>query len=251
MAGEQSNDTFTLRAEPVVGEGSKVSSSFTRSGPGTDLPQSSQSPLLVVIARDPHTLFAYWDVDWAGLFRDTSREQPIYLRVSGGAKTVNQLIRIEPWAGSSYLTVEGADQCYVVELGYYKAGADWNVIAKADSVVTPRDRMSEEGDYQLVTLPLHLEFQQLVESAGALNYEPAEVGPALAQVEAKADRPARELTPGERRLLEQISREMLARHTAARLQAGAQPLPGRQVLQAKWERLLRVASTSSSDVSSS
>src|SRR5438552_15092190 len=37
-----------------------------------ELPRVYGAPLLFAIARDPRTLFAYWNVDWSSIFENTA-----------------------------------------------------------------------------------------------------------------------------------------------------------------------------------
>src|SRR5258707_3946599 len=71
-----------------------------------ELPRVYGAPLLFAIARDPRTLFAYWNVDWSSLFENTAPvDRQVHLRVyrSGGGEETSTAV--EPMVGNSYLTV--------------------------------------------------------------------------------------------------------------------------------------------------
>ena len=56
-----------------------------------ELPRVYGAPLLFAIARDPRTLFAYWNVDWSSVFENTAPvDRQVHLRVyrsDGGEET--------------------------------------------------------------------------------------------------------------------------------------------------------------------
>ena len=56
-----------------------------------ELPRVYGVPLLFAIARDPRTLFAYWNVDWSSVFENTAPvDRQVHLRVyrsDGGEET--------------------------------------------------------------------------------------------------------------------------------------------------------------------
>ena len=50
-----------------------------------ELPRVYGAPLLFAIARDPHTLFAYWIIDWSSIFENTAPvDRQVHLRVRRG-----------------------------------------------------------------------------------------------------------------------------------------------------------------------
>ena len=51
-------------------------------GNGLGLPRLPGSPRLLAIARDPLTVFAYWDVDWPSTFKNaTPVDRQVHLRI--------------------------------------------------------------------------------------------------------------------------------------------------------------------------
>lgn len=188
----------SARGEFAVGEQPLVSSSVSdepKSAENFDdlgeLPRAYDVPLLVTVAHDPRTLFAYWDIDWRAAFRDTPpRDRTVYLRVLANGATVESMLPVEPLAGSSYVRVANADTDYRIELGYYDKSGEWNSVILSDRVLTPRDRMEQSAEFQLVTVPLHLSFQRLVETFRGSKFDGQAIGDAIAQLQQRFENDA-------------------------------------------------------------
>lgn len=181
---------FLLQERPVVepdarSEDEPARESFDDLG---ELPRSYGVPLLVAIARDPHTLFAYWDVDWNATFGDSPpADRTVQLRVFSAAGGDNLMITIEPLAGSCYVSVAEADADYQLQLGYYQPANVWNSVATSEPVITPRDRVPESSDFQLVTVPLHLHFQQLVETFRGSRFDGQALSDSIAALQSRVE----------------------------------------------------------------
>lgn len=230
---------FTLRDEPLVnGSGAQPHVDEAR-----ELPRSYGRPTLVAIARDPHTLFAYWDVDWSAIFgADAPAERAVFLRVLNGGDAEELRERIEPLAGNAYLRVANPDADYQVELGFKGDGEEWQSIAISDRVITPRDSVAyDDSDFQLATIPLHLRFQELVEIFRGSKFDAAALTNALAEFQRAFA--ADSVSPREAEVAEQIG-----------WRANGQPLPDRQTFggldastpttRARLDRILGIAPTS-------
>ena len=129
-----------------------------------ELPRVYGAPLLFAIARDPRTLFAYWNVDWSSIFEKTAPvDRQVHLRVYRGDGSEETAAAVEPMAGNSCITVSGAEESYRVEIGYYHPAAVWNSVATSDEVKMPPERVAENVDVDVVTIPFHLSFQRLID----------------------------------------------------------------------------------------
>ncbi|HYR21678.1 MAG TPA: DUF4912 domain-containing protein [Chthoniobacterales bacterium] len=129
-----------------------------------ELPRVYGAPLLFAIARDPRTLFVYWNVDWSSIFENTAPvDRQVHLRVyrSDGSEEITAAV--EPMVGNSYLTVSEPRESYRVEIGYYHPAAVWNSVATSDEVKMPPERAAENVDVDVVTIPFHLSFQRLID----------------------------------------------------------------------------------------
>lgn len=135
-----------------------------------ELPRIYGRPLLFAIARDPRTLFAYWNIDWSSIFENTAPvDRQVHLRVcrSGGGEETTTAV--EPMMGNSYLTVAEPRETYRVEIGYYHPAAVWNSVATSDEVKMPPERAAEKVDVDVATIPFHLSFQRLIDLFRASN----------------------------------------------------------------------------------
>ncbi len=137
-----------------------------------ELPRVYGAPFLFVIARDPRTLFAYWNVDWSSIFENTAPvDRQVHLRVYRSDGSEEPAVAVEPMAGNSSLSVSEPGEIYRVEIGYYHPAAVWNSVATSDEVKMPPDRPTEAADVDLVTIPFHLSFQRLIDLFRASNTE--------------------------------------------------------------------------------
>ena len=143
---------------------------FPTNLPEVELPRIYGEPLLFVIARDPRTLFVYWNVDWSSIFENTAPvDRQVHLRVRRSDGSEETPVAVEPMAGNSYLTVSEPRETYRVEIGYYHPAAVWNSVATSDEVKMPPERVAENADVDLATIPFHLSFQRLIDSFRASN----------------------------------------------------------------------------------
>src|SRR5207248_192320 len=133
--------------------------------PEVELPRVYGKPLLFAIARDPRTLFVYWNVDWSSIFENTAPvDRQVHLRVRRRDGSEETPVAVEPMAGNSYLTVSEPRETYRVEIGYYHPAAVWNSVATSEEIKMPSERVAENVDVDLATIPFHLSFQRLIDS---------------------------------------------------------------------------------------
>ena len=144
---------------------------FARSDPQfpNDLPEVELlrvygAPFLFVIARDPRTLFVYWNIDWSSIFETTAPvDRQVHLRVRRSDGSEELPVAVEPMAGNSYLTVSEPRERYRVEIGYYHPAGVWNSVATSEEVKMPAERAAENLDIDVATIPFHLSFQRLID----------------------------------------------------------------------------------------
>jgi Domain of unknown function (DUF4912) len=138
--------------------------------PEIELPRVYGAPLLFAIARDPKTLFVYWNVDWSAVFENTAPvDRQVHLRIHRSDGSQETPVAVEPMAGNSYLAVSDPGETYRVEIGYYHPAEAWNSVATSENVKMPPDRASENVDVDVATIPFHLSFQRLIDSFRAAN----------------------------------------------------------------------------------
>jgi len=135
-----------------------------------ELPRVYGAPFLFVIPRDPRTLFAYWNVDWSSIFENTAPvDRQVHLRVYRSDGSEEPAVAVEPMAGNSSLSVSEPGEIYRVEIGYYHPAAVWNSVATSEEVKMPPEKVTDNIDVDVVTIPFHLSFQRLIDVFRASN----------------------------------------------------------------------------------
>jgi hypothetical protein len=135
-----------------------------------ELPRVYGAPLLFAIARDPRTLFVYWNVDWSAIFENTAPvDRQVHLRVYRADGTEEMAEAVEPMAGNCYLSVSEPREIYHVEIGYYQPGNVWNPVAISERTTMPPEEVVENLEVDVATIPFHLSFQRLIDLFRASN----------------------------------------------------------------------------------
>ncbi len=126
-------------------------------------PAAAEADLLYVIARDPRSLFVYWDLNWKRLFAEAGLTPcQVHLRIYREDGSVEGTSEINPFRGHCYAEVGAAGTGYYCELGCL-AGGEWTRLLRSGKAATPDDRMSDDFTAQFATLPLHLSFQRMLD----------------------------------------------------------------------------------------
>ena len=135
-----------------------------------ELPRVYGAPILVAIARDPRTIFTYWDIDWPIIFEKTAPvDRQVHLRVYRNDGAEETSAAVEPMAGNCSLAVSQPRGAFRVEIGYYRPEDVWNSVATSDEVTMPPESVAQNVDVDLATIPFHLSFQRLVDLFRASN----------------------------------------------------------------------------------
>lgn len=163
---ERNDDTasaegFQVSARPQVGAPSDRQAGGRAASNG--LPASYGTDLLYAIARDPGTLFLYWDLNWARLFAQAGlAPRQVQLRIYRADGAVEATREINPFRGHCYVEVTAGGTAYYCELGCFE-GKEWTKLARSGKTATPEAAMSEDFSAEFATLPLHLSFQRMLE----------------------------------------------------------------------------------------
>ena len=169
---------FEISSMPCVGDQLRSDES--------GLTSSSSAPMLCLMARDPHTVFAYWDIDWTAAFRDGGpADRKVGLRILN-ADGSEQAIDIEPMAGGCYVTVETADAVYSGDIGFYQPPTTWNSVATSALISTPPENLADAADSQFATVPFHLSFQHMIDMLRTSRREDAPLIAKLADLRERA-----------------------------------------------------------------
>jgi len=167
--------TFHVSRKPVIPLAEDEESHILSEG--SALPRFHGPPRLLAFARDPWTIFAYWNVDWTSIFKNgTPVDRQVHLRVHCADGLEEKEAAVEPMSGTHYLKMSQRHRACQIEVGYYQPADVWHSVAMSNEAMIPPAETSEAEDVDLATIPFHLRFQQLVDLFGAAN------GDALATV---------------------------------------------------------------------
>jgi Domain of unknown function (DUF4912) len=196
-------DGFRISGGPVIRLAEDEQSGSVRAfGDVIELPRVHGAPILFAIARDPRTIFTYWNIDWPTIFAKTAPvDRQVHLRVRGPGGIEERSAAVEPMAGDYYLTVSQPRGTYRVEIGYYQPADVWHSVATSDQVTMPPESVAQSVDVDLATIPFHLSFQRLIDLFRASNRD------ALAEIISRLQK--RALTDEESELLSAEEWEVL------------------------------------------
>lgn len=157
----ENQNAFRVSAVPVIPERNGT----RRQNSPDELPRSYGLETLWLLARDPHSLFAYWDIDWKAAFgEDNPRPRSVQLRVLAEDDSEHAQMEVEPMAGQCSVRVERADSAYRAEIGYVDPAGDWHVVSRSESVSVPPETEGQIDPAHFATLPLHLSFQRMLDA---------------------------------------------------------------------------------------
>jgi uncharacterized protein len=157
---------------PVSGPGEKFSLGPTPPAPHfdtaeTELPEAYGTKKLSLTARDPHWLYAQWDL---------TREQQVKLNAKSADGHLvlriyaNQLeghplyeIHVHPESRHWFAHVERAGDSYVAVLGYYSPLGRWTRVAASSATLTPPDAAAAEAGTEYATIPFEFPFARLMQ----------------------------------------------------------------------------------------
>ena len=208
-----------LKTLPILFEGDETSSAF-KSGPGQKyalgpaaggglaaheeaaLPEAYGTGKLRLAARDPHWLYAHWDLTLSQQrhYNTLSADHHLVIRVCPPT-VMEQPIRevhVHPESRHWFIHVDRAETQCVAELGYYHPGGEWVRVATSPPAVTPAETISTDQTVRFATIPPHVRLSQL---AALAKQTAAEIAPSAASLPSAASPPpmeaARERALGE------------------------------------------------------
>ncbi len=158
-------------AAPVAsGPGEKFSLGATppaQSFSGGELPEAYGTKKLFLTARDPHWLYAHWDLtrEQQQELNGESTDGHLILRVFAHKIEGHPLyeIHVHPESRHWFAHVERAGTSYAAELGCYSALGKWMRVAVSSGTVTPPDAASKEDAAEFATIPFELPFAKLMQ----------------------------------------------------------------------------------------
>ena len=140
--------------------------SGVRDTPKQDLPEAYGTGRMLLTARDPHWLYAHWDLTREQLrkYNAASTDGHLVLRIHQNAVEGAPLsdVHVHPESTNWFINVPHANARYVAQLGYYAANGTWTPVATSAATITPPDTMSEDHSAWFATLPPELQITELV-----------------------------------------------------------------------------------------
>ncbi|MEY4916223.1 MAG: hypothetical protein RL616_136 [Verrucomicrobiota bacterium] len=134
---------------------------------GGELPESYGTKKLFLTARDPHWLYAHWDLtrEQQVDFNAESTDGHLILRIFAGKIEGHPAyeIHVHPESRHWFAHVEQAGHSYASELGYYSALGKWMRVATSSATVTPPDAASKEDAAEFATIPFEIPFAKLIQ----------------------------------------------------------------------------------------
>ncbi len=131
------------------------------------LPEAYGTGRLYVTPRDPHWLYAHWDLTPQQQFRHNARsvDRHLILRIHEGVVRERPVteIHVHPESRHWFAHVGRSETVYVTELGYYETDRRWKSLAMAAPTKTPADRVSSAAAVEFATIPLELPFETMLE----------------------------------------------------------------------------------------
>lgn len=152
------------------GPGEKYSLGATppaQSFSGGELPESYGTKKLFLTARDPHWLYAHWDLtrEQQNELNAESTDGHLILRIFASKIEGHPAyeIHVHPESRHWFAHVERAGNSYAAELGYYSALGKWTRVAVSSCTVTPPDAAATESDAEFATIPFEFPFARLMQ----------------------------------------------------------------------------------------
>jgi hypothetical protein len=149
------------------------------------LPESYGTKKLFLVARDPHILFAYWDLNQVQ-YQEAVRvahEGKVFLEIYvPGEGRVHQ-IHVWDTHKNWYVQVNRPDTNFVAQLGYYRSDGGFEVLSRSAEVRTPRDTLSPNLDARFVTIPFQVSFRELFDMVASQSQPGEELADTLARLQ--------------------------------------------------------------------
>ncbi len=132
-----------------------------------ELPEAYGTKKLFLTARDPHWLYAHWDLtrEQQLHFNAQSADGHVVLRIYANKIEGHPAyeIHVHPESRHWFAHVERAGNSYAAELGYYSGLGKWIRISASSGTITPPDAVSVEDAAEFATIPFEFPFLKLME----------------------------------------------------------------------------------------
>jgi hypothetical protein len=120
------------------------------------LPDAYGTNRVMLMARDPHWLYAHWDLtgDQQRRYNASAAGHHLVVRVRKASPGNEQVAEIDlhPESSHWFIHVAQAGIGYVAELGYYAVSGGWMSIGTSEPAVTPSDAICEAKAEQFASV---------------------------------------------------------------------------------------------------
>ena len=158
-------------------------------GVGESLPEAYGTKRLFITARDPHWVYAAWDLTNEQLreYNAQAADGHLQLRVYKNEISGEPLsqIHLHPESRNWFIPVPEAATRYLAELGCVDTRGKWVSISKSGATFTPPDTLAEDTSVRFATLPPDVPFEHLLELVKAAVMENVPLVEALQQLRAE------------------------------------------------------------------
>ncbi len=129
-----------------------------------ELPDAYGTGRLFLAARDPHWLYAYWDLNWQQMadYRGQASDSRLLLRVfEKNHGDPIQTLTLGHDSRNWYIPVNKAATTYSAELGFWRHDGHFHVVSRSHEATTPPDTVSADTSARFVTIPIDISFREL------------------------------------------------------------------------------------------
>jgi len=162
-------------------------------------------PILFAIARDSHTIFVNWNIDWHSVFeKGMPVDRQVHLRIYRADGLEEKIVAVEPMVAMHYVTIAYPQGPYRVGIGYYQPADVWHSVAISNKVVMPPNSVATTADMHVATIPFHLSFQHLLDLFGARNETALAMVMSRFQERVLSSEPPKLLSPKNKKILREL-----------------------------------------------
>lgn len=130
------------------------------------LPKAYATKSLLLTARDPHWLYAHWDLTDEQQREYNSQSADGHLVVRAFVNAIGSApateVHVHPESRHWFVHVDKAGTRYLAQLGYYTAAGRWEVISTSAATMTPPDQVSPEIAVEFAAVPFEPPFEKLL-----------------------------------------------------------------------------------------
>src|SRR5262245_10953311 len=156
-----------------------------------ELPEAYGTGKLLLTARDPHWLYAHWDLTREQLreYNRRSADGHLVLRVFTEQVAGEPFVEahLNPESRNWFVHVGRGGTKFVAVLGYYaKTSAHWTPLSVSAPTLTPPDSLSSDTSVQFATIPVDVPFEKLLAVVKAAAGENVPLAEAIQQLRGEA-----------------------------------------------------------------